>query len=157
MKKWYSIGLLLLVLVLAASLMVACGSKDETATTADDTATTVADDTATTVADATATTVAGATDEKIMPTTLGTELGLYGEDQGSSVVKVTDVPAPGLTFPIASSGDFAMKIEAIGADGTVLGTIETADGLVNYAAYADTAEKLLFTTIDGTKWVYLIP
>ena len=151
MKKWYSIGLLLLVLVLAASLLVACGSKDETATTAaDDTATTVAADTATTAG-------ATAADVKPMPTTLGTELGLYGEDQGNNVVKVTDVPAPGLQFPISTEGDFAMKIEAIGADGSVLGTISTTTGLVDYTEFAADAVSLLFTTVDGTQYSYAIP
>jgi hypothetical protein len=151
MKKWYSIGLLLLVLVLAASVLVACGSKEETTTT-------VADDTATTVAADTATTVAAATGEKVMPIgPVGTELGLYAEDKGNNVLMVTDVPAPGLQFPISTSGDFAMTIEALGADGAVLGTITTDTGLVDYSAYAATAAKIRVTTIDGTVYVATLP
>ncbi len=149
MKKLYSMGLLMLVLVLAASLLVACGSEDETTTTVAATETTVAE---------TATTVAAASDVKeIMAGPAGTELGLYGEDQGSNVLKVTDVPAPGLAFPISTEGDFAMVIEAIGADGAVLGTIATTTGLVDYTEFAETAASLLFTTVDGTKWSYMIP
>jgi hypothetical protein len=151
MKKWYSIGLLLLVLVLAASLLVACGSKEETATT-------VADDTATTVADTTATTVAAATGEKELPIgPVGADLGLYAEDKGNNVLMITDVPAPGLQFPISTEGDFAMVIEALGADGAVLGTLTTTTGEVDYTAYAATAAKLRVTTIDGAVWMLTLP
>lgn len=148
MKKWYSIGLLLLVLVMAASLLVACGTEKATETTAAATETTAA---------ATETTAAAASDVKPMPTVMGTDLGLYGEDQGNNVVKVTDVPAPGLAFPISTEGDFAMKIEAFDAAGTSLGMVETTTGLVDYSAYADTAAALVFTTVDGTMWSYAIP
>jgi hypothetical protein len=147
MKKWYSIGLLLLVVVMAASLLVACGSKEEAVTT--------------TVAAATDTTVgAPASTAKqlgVGPAAADAALGLYGEDQGNNVLKVTDVPAPGLAFPISTSGDFAMTIEALGADGAVLGTITTDTGLVDYSQYAATAAKLRITTIDGTVYEYAIP
>jgi hypothetical protein len=144
MKKWYSIGLLLLVVVMAASLLVACGTKEEAVTT--------------TVAAATETTVAApASDVKVMPTVMGTDISLYGEDQGNNVVKITDVPAPGLAFPISTEGDFAMKIEALDASGAVLGTLSTTTGLVDYSQYAATAVSLLITTVDGTKYSYAIP
>jgi hypothetical protein len=149
MKKLYSMGLLLLVLVLAASLLVACGTKEETTTTAAATETTAA---------ATETTAAAATGEKVLVMgAVGTELGLYAEDQGNNVLKVTDVPAPGLQFPISTSGDFAMTIEILGDDGSVLGTVTTDTGLVDYSQYAAAGAKIRITTIDGTVYVGTLP
>jgi hypothetical protein len=147
MKKWYSIGLLVLVLVLAASVLVACGSGSK-------------DETTTTVAAATDTTVAAGAAAKPLPAgpiTADSAISLYGEDQGNNVLKVTDVPAPGLQFPISTEGDFAMKIEALGADGTVLGTLATTTGEVDYTEFAADAASLRITTVDGTVYTYAIP
>jgi hypothetical protein len=145
MKKWYSIGLLLLVVVLTASVLVACGTKEETTTTVAATETTAA---------------APASTAKPLPAgpvTADSAISLYGEDQGNNVLKVTDVPAPGLAFPISTEGDFAMKIEALDATGAVLGTLSTTTGLVDYTQYAATAAKLRITTVDGTVYEYTIP
>jgi hypothetical protein len=158
MRKLYSVGLMLLVLVLMASLLVACGNKETTDTTLA-VATTVAA-TATTVAATVSTGALALTvvaDEAAVDTTT---LDLYGIDEGNNVLMVWDVPVAGQKFPILTSGDYPMTIEALGADGTVLGTLQSGDGKIDYSAYAETAQKIRITTSPGTGSVvyeYLIP
>jgi hypothetical protein len=147
MKKWYAIGLLVVALVLAASVLVACG-EETTETTAAETETTVAE-TETTVAetDTTAATTGGVDVNTI---------GLYFEELGNNIVKVTDVPAPGLQFPIHTipDDDFAVVVEVLDAGGAVLGTLDTENGEVDYSAYADTAAKIKVTTKAGDSFEY---
>jgi hypothetical protein len=162
MKKLYSVGLMLLVLVLMGSLLAACGSKETTETTLA-VGTTVAVET--TVA---ATVSAGALALTVVANEAAVDLNtldLYGIDEGNSVLMVWDVPVAGSKFPILTSGDYPMTIEALDAGGTVLGTIQIVDdtanaGKIDYSAYAATAQKIRITTSPGTGSVvyeYLIP
>lgn len=142
MKKWYSIGLLVIAVVLAASFMVACGGDEATETTAAPTETTAA------ATETTAAPAAGGVDVNT--------IGVYFEDQGNNVVKVTDVPAPGLQFPITTAGEFAFTIEVLDASGAVLGTLQTDDGLVDYTEFAANAAKIKFTSAAGDVFEYEI-
>jgi len=148
MKKWYAIGLLIVALALSASQLVACGEEEATDVTAAATETTEAM-TVTTEA-MTETSTGGAVDT--------TTIGMYFEDMGNNVVKVTDVPAPGLQFPIHTTptDEFASTVEAFDASGAKLGDLETADGLVDYSEYADTAAKIVVSWA-GDSWEYMIP
>ena len=139
MKKWYSKGLLLLILVLVGAVFAACGSEEPTTTTAAPTTTTAAPTTTTTAA-------AG-----------GDEIGIFFEDLGNNLVKITDVPAPGMAFPVTTSGDMASKIEAFDAAGKSLGLLETATGELDYSSVADTAAKIVVTGPTGTVSEYVIP
>jgi hypothetical protein len=162
MKKLYSVGLMLLVLVLMASLMVACGNKETTETT-------LAVDT--TVA-TTATTVAATVSEGALALTVVANeaavnlntLDLYGIDEGNNVLMVWDVPIAGSKFPISTTNDYAAKVEALDANGAVLGTIQIDDtaapGKIDYSAYAGTAVKIRITTnpaVGNLVYEYLIP
>ncbi len=143
MKKWYSIGLLLLVLALMGSLLVACEKEEATETTA-----------------AVETTVAPTTDTAATETTAGgagTEIGIYFEDLGNNVVKITDVPAPGMAFPVTTSGDMASTIEAFDASGASLGLLTTDTGELDYSSVADTVAKIVVTGPTGTVSEYLVP
>jgi hypothetical protein len=144
MKKWYLVGLLVLALALAAFSVVACESEEETTTT-EAVETTAAPETT----EATETTAAA----------IGTEIGVYFEDQGNNVVKITDVPAPGMAFPVHTTpaDDYACTIEAFDAAGASLGNLETADGLVDYSAVADTVAKIVLTTFDDRPFEYMVP
>jgi hypothetical protein len=147
MKKWYSLGLLLLVLVLVGTMVVACGGKEDTTTTAAPTTAPPTTAPATTVAtDATETTIVG-----------GPEVGIYFEDLGNNVVKITDVPAPGMAFPVVTSGDMAAKIEAFDAAGASLGPLLTDTGELDYSAVAATVAKIVVTGPTGTVSEYLVP
>jgi hypothetical protein len=148
MKKWYAIGLLVVAMVLAASFLVACGEEEAPATTAAPTETTAA---------ATETTAA-ATEETTGGVDVNT-IGLYFEDMGNNVVKVTDVPAPGLQFPIHTipDDDFAVTIEVFDASGASLGLLDTDTGEVDYSMYADTAAKIVVTTGTGDVFEYMVP
>jgi len=149
MKKWYAIGLLLVVVVLAAAMLVAC-DKEETTTTA---------------APTTEATEAPETTEATEPTettAAAVEIGVYFEDQGNNVVLVTDVPAPGMSFPIHSlpADDYAAVIEAFDADGNSLGNLdlpEEAAGALDYSSVADTAVKIVVTTFSGVAYEYMVP
>jgi type IV pilus biogenesis protein CpaD/CtpE len=148
MKKLYSIGLLLLVLVMVGAVFAACGSEDTTTTTA-------APATTTTAAPATPTTAAGATDTTAAAG--GQEIGIYFEDMGNNVVKITDVPAPGLAFPVVTSGDMAAKIEAFDAAGKSLGALTTDTGELDYSAVAANVAKIVVTGPTGTVSEYAVP
>jgi len=145
MKKWYSIGLLVVVVIMASAFLVACGDEEETTTTEAMTETTEAMTEETVPEDAT-------------EVAEDVELGLYFEDLGNNVVMVTDVPAPGLSFPIHTTpdDDFAMVIEVLDADGNVLGTLETDTGEVDYSEYAADAAKIVVTNKAGDSWEYEI-
>jgi hypothetical protein len=139
MKKCYLAGLLVLVLVLAVSLLVACGSKEETTTTA-----------------APVTTVAPAT-----TTTVGQTTGIFFEDQGNSKVLIWVVPDPGQKFTIGTEGAFGDKIEAFDAAGKSLGFLElpdSADGVLDYSSVAGIA-KIVVTDVphDGAKYEHILP
>jgi hypothetical protein len=177
MKKMYSMGLLLLVLVLMGSLLVACGSKETTETTlaVATTAAATDDTTATTAAatdDTTATTVAVTVSEGALALTVVADeaavdlntLDLYGIDEGNNVLMVWDVPIAGSKFPISTTNEYAMTVEALDANGAVLGTLQIDDtaapGKIDYSAYADTAVKLRLTTAVATGslvYEYLVP
>ncbi len=145
MKKWYSIGLLVIAMILAASFLAACGGDDTTETTvADETATTVADETATTAAEGTS-----AVPEGVDTNTIG----IYIIDTGNNTLAIWDVPAPGMAFPVHTAteqdDEFAMVITVLDASGAVLGELETVGGTVDYSAYADTAAKVTVTNKAG--------
>ena len=140
MKKIYSLGLLVLVLMLVVAVTAACGTKETTETTA-------AEVTETTVAEVTETTTGG----------VGTEIGVYFEDQGNNVVKITDVPAPGLAFPMSTGGDYPAVMEAFDAAGASLGLLETTTGLLDYSSVADKVAKIVVTTSGGVPFEYVVP
>jgi len=142
MKKWYSIGLLLLVLVLVGTMVAACGDKEETTTTA---APTTAPPT--TAAPTTATTAAAG----------GEEVGIFFEDMGNNKVKITDVPAPGMAFPVTTSGDMAATIEAFDSSGKSLGALTTETGELDYSSLAGKVAKIVVTGPTGTVAEYVIP
>ncbi len=148
MKKWYTIGLLVVFVVLAASFLAACGSEEATTTTAAETETTAAE-TETTVAETETTAAAGVDVNTI---------GLYFEDLGNNIIRITDVPAPGLQFPVHTmpADDFAVTIEVFDASGASLGMLDTDTGEVDYSAYADTAAKIVVTTGTGDTFEYEI-
>ena len=135
MKKWYSIGLLVVALVLASAFLVACGEEEATTDVS----------TETTEAMTETTEAASSVDTNT--------IGLYFDDLGNNIIRITDVPAPGLQFPVTTdpSNDFAVTIEAFDADGNSLGNLETTTGEVDYTAYADTIAKIVVTTFDGTE------
>jgi hypothetical protein len=141
MKKIYSLGLLVLVLMLVVAVTVACGTKEETTTTAPPAP-------ATTVAPDVTETTTGA---------VGTEIGLYFEDQGNNVVKITDVPAPGMQFPLKTSGDYPATIEAFDAAAASLGPLKTDTGLLDYSSVADKVAKIVVTTVGGVAFEYVVP
>ena len=145
MKKWYSIGLLLLVMVLVGTMVAACGSDETTDTTAAPTVTTEAP-TVTTAAPTDTTAAAG-----------GDEIGIFFEDLGNNVVKITDVPAPGMAFPVTTSGDMAATIEAFDASGASLGALTTETGDLDYSSVADKVAKIVVTGPTGTVAEYMVP
>jgi hypothetical protein len=156
MKKIHSLGLLVLVLMLVVAVTAACGTKETTETTAAEvTETTVAEVTETTVAEVTETTVAEVTETTAGA--VGTEIGVYFEDQGNNVVKITDVPAPGLAFPMSTGGDYPAIMEAFDAAGASLGLLETDTGLLDYSSVADKVAKIVVTTSGGVPFEYVVP
>jgi hypothetical protein len=146
MKKWYSIGLLLLLLALVGTMVVACGEKAATTTTAAPTTAPPTTAPPTTAAPTETTVAAG-----------GDAIGVYFEDLGNNVVKLTDVPAPGMAFPISTSGDFAATIEAFDASGASLGLLTTETGELDYSSVADTVAKIVVTASTGTAYEYEVP
>ena len=66
---------------------------------------------------------------------------------------ITDVPAPGLQFPVHDAAErddeFAMVIEVLDADGNVLGTLSTLAGVVDYSEYAADAAQITVTNKAG--------
>jgi ABC-type sugar transport system substrate-binding protein len=87
----------------------------------------------------------------------GDEIGIFFEDQGNNVVKITDVPAPGMAFPVTTSGDMASVIEAFDADGNSLGNLTTETGELDYSSVADTVAKIVVTGPTGTVSEYIVP
>ena len=142
MKKWYLVGLLVLVVALAALVLVACESEETTTTEAVETTVAPTEDT-----EATETTAAAG----------GAEIGIYFEDLGNNVVKITDVPAPGMSFPVTTSGDMASTIEAFDASGASLGMLTTDTGELDYSSVADTVAKIVVTGPTGTVSEYMVP
>jgi hypothetical protein len=154
MRKWYSVGLVLLVLVLAASLLVACESREETTTTA------VVETTTTAAVEAT-TTSATEPPETTTSGGVGTEVGIYFENLGNYVVRITEVPAPGLAFPVHTFPDdeFACTIEAFDAVGNSLGNLETDNGEVNYGSFLPNigpGSKIVVTASTGVAYEYIV-
>ena len=148
MKKWYSLGLVLLLVALVGVMAVACGGDEETTTTAAPTTAppTTAAPTDTTAAPTDTTAPAG-----------GEEIGIFFEDLGNNVVKITDVPAPGMAFPVTTSGDMAAKIEAFDASGASLGPLTTETGDLDYSSVADKVAKIVVTGPTGTVSEYMVP
>ena len=145
MKKWYLVGLLVLALALAAFSVVACGSEEETTTTA-----------------AVETTVAPETTEAPTTTVVVdlTKIGVYFLDQGDNKVQIVEVPVPGMQFNMMTEGDYPCTIEAFDAAGASLGNLElpeTAAGVLDYSSVADTAAKIVVTTSAGASVEYLLP
>jgi len=87
----------------------------------------------------------------------GAQTGIFFEDQGNDVVKITDVPGPGMSFPVHTSGDMASTIEAFDASGASLGPLQTDDGMLDYSSVADTVAKIVVTNPHGTVAEYLVP
>jgi ABC-type glycerol-3-phosphate transport system substrate-binding protein len=134
MKKWHSVGLLLMVLVLSALLLVGCGSKDETTTTA-------ALEPTTTVAVATT--------------------GIFFEDLPNSQVHIWVVPDPGQRFDIGTEGQYGDIIEAFDAAGNSLGELElldSANGILDYSTVTGIA-KIVVTDVPhgGTTYEHVLP
>lgn len=157
MKKWYSLGLLVIAVVLVSAFLVACGEEEVTTTEA----TTEVTEATTESTEAVTETTEAVTETTAAETTGGVDvntIGLYFEDLGNNVIKVTDVPAPGLQFPIHTipDDDFACTIEVFDADGNSLGMLDTDTGEVDYSMYADTAAKIVITTFDGVEHEYEI-
>ena len=148
MKKWYSIGLLVVALVMAASFLVACGGDETTETTAAETETTAAE-TETTAAETETTAGEGGIPAEVDTNTLG----IYVVDMGNNTLSIWDVPAPGMAFPVHNAteqdDDFAMVISVLDASGAVLGELDTVGGVVDYSAYADTAAQITVTNLAG--------
>jgi hypothetical protein len=136
MKKICSLGLLVLILMLVVTVTVACGSKEETTTTA-------AEVTTTTAAEVTETTVAAA--------------GMVFKDMGNNVVYITDAPEPGMAFPVSTSGDYAAKIWASDASGAKVADFTTTDGYVDYSSVVATAVKITVQGPFGDPFEYTIP
>jgi hypothetical protein len=141
MKKIYSLGLLVLALLLVVIVTVACGTKEETTTT-------VAEVTETTVAEVTETTVA----------VTGSEIGMQFKDEGNNVVYITDAVEPGMAYPISTSnGDFSSKVWAIDASGAKVADFTTLDGYVDYTSVVGKAVKILVQGPFGDPFEYTIP
>jgi ABC-type sugar transport system substrate-binding protein len=87
----------------------------------------------------------------------GLAVGIHFQDQGNNVVKVIDVPALGMEIPIHTQGGMACKVEAFDASGASLGLLETADGMVDYSAIADSAVKIVVTNPHGLVAEYTLP
>ena len=141
MKKWYSIGLVLLVIALMGMMVAACGSSTTTTTTSP----------ATTAAATTAPSTSAS------PTGDASKLGIYFKDMGNNVVYITDVPEAGMAFPVTTSGDFASKIWATDASGAKVAAFTTEDGNVDYSSVVGKAVKIHVAAPTGGKGVYKIP
>jgi hypothetical protein len=138
MKKIYSVGLLVLVLTLVVTVTVACGTKEETTTTA-------AAVTETTVAGVTTTTAAGV-------------IGMKFKDEGNNVVYITDEVEPGMAYPISTSnGDFSAKVWAVDASGAKVADFTTLDGYVDYTSVVGKAVKIVVQGPFGEPFEYTIP
>jgi hypothetical protein len=99
-----------------------------------------------------------ATTSTTVAATTGTTLaaGIYFEDQGNNVVKITDVFG-GMSFPVHTSGDMASTVEAFDASGASLGLLQTDDGMLDYSSVADKVAKIAVTNPHGTMAEYLVP
>jgi hypothetical protein len=88
------------------------------------------------------------------------DIGVYFTDQGDGVVLITDVPAPGMEFPIHTGTDeYASVIEAFDAEGNSLGNLELPEadaGVLDYSA-VDGIAKIVVTTFAGVPFEYMIP
>jgi hypothetical protein len=156
MKKWYLPVVLALLLVVALTA-IACNGEEATTTTAAPTTTTAAP---TTTTAAPTTTVAATTATTAAAAGASSELGIFFKDQGNNVVKITNVPFAGASFDVTTEGAYASKIEAFGADGKSLGTLElpeAAAGVLDYSKVADKVAKLVVTDMEGKVFEYLVP
>jgi hypothetical protein len=125
-------------LVLVVTVTVACGTKEETTTTA---------------AAVTETTVAGVT-----TTTAAGTIGMKFKDEGNNVVYVTDEVEPGMAYPISTSnGDFSAKVWAVDASGAKVADFTTLDGYVDYTSVVGKAVKILVQGPFGEPFEYTIP
>jgi len=92
---------------------------------------------------------------------VGTDIGVYFEDLGNNVVMMTDVPAPGMAFPIHTGTDeYAATIEAFDAEGNSLGMLECPEadgGELDYSSVADEVAKIVVTTFAGVPFEYMVP
>lgn len=154
MKTRYSVALVLLVLLLSASLAVACESQEETTTTAavETTTTAAVETTATSVEPPTETTAISG---------VGTEAGIYFENLGNYVVRITEVSASGLATPVHTFPDdeSACTIEAFDAIGKSLGNLETDTGEVNYGSLLPNigpGSKIVVTAPGGVEYEYIV-
>ena len=87
MKKMYSLGLLVLMLMLVVTVTVACGAEEPRRL------------------------------QPKSPRPPWLTAGIQFKDEGNNVVYITDMPEPGMAFPISTSGDYAAKIWATDASG----------------------------------------
>jgi hypothetical protein len=83
--------------------------------------------------------------------------GIFFEDLGNHVVKITDVPAPGMVFPVTTSGDMACTIEAFDAAGSSLGLLTTVTGVLDYSSVAASAAMIVVTGPTGAIAEYVLP
>ncbi len=86
------------------------------------------------------------------------ETGVFFEHKGGTIVYCTDVPEPGMTFKIGTSGSFAVDCYVVDADGNKIADIEVADGLIDYGPYADEAVKIVVENAASADYAeYIIP
>ena len=88
------------------------------------------------------------------------DIGVYFTDQGDGVVRVTEVPTPGMELPVHTGTDqFAATIEAFDAEGNSLGNLELPEadgGVLDYSA-VDGIAKIVVTNFTGAVFEYMIP
>ena len=86
------------------------------------------------------------------------EVGIFFEQQDGMVVYCTDVPEPGMTFPVETSGMFPVEVSVYDADGNKLGDIEdVAGGMIDYSAYPNAAKIVVEGGAAAPSAEYEIP
>ena len=89
---------------------------------------------------------------------VNSETGVFFESKGGTVVYCTDVPEPGMTFKIGTSGAFAVGCYVVDADGNKIADLEVADGLIDYGPYANEAVKIVVENAASAPYAeYIIP
>ena len=87
-----------------------------------------------------------------------TETGIFFEQKEGNVVYCTDVPEPGMTFPVTTSGGFAVTCYVVDADGNKIADIEVTDGNIDYGAYLPDAVKVVIENGAAASYAeYVIP
>ncbi len=98
--------------------------------------------------------------EYIIPTSeeAAGEVGIFFEEREGTVVYCTDVPEPGMTFPVHTEGSFAVTIYVVDADGNKLGDLTVEEGLIDYGMYAENGAKVIVENGAAADYAeYIIP